>query len=114
MWLILNDEAAYETYLYPTHTIGKKGELIKVFIGDTHPEGLYKGIGIYILDEDYEKMDHSKGYMLIHDPEITQDKIPVILEDSRNQFPDFFELEIKEDIIDRDHMHIQGSSDEED
>lgn len=107
MWLILNDEAIYDNFLYPTHTIGKKGELIRVFIGDTHPKNLFKGIGIYILDEDYKKMDHSKGYILIHDPEIVQDKIPVILEDSRNQFPDFFELKMKENIMDREHIHIQ-------
>lgn len=73
-WLIMNDEIDYPCVWYPTHIISKDNKLIQVFIGAS--QTLLSGlIGLYIKDEDYEKIRHDKAYIFIHDPDVVDDDI---------------------------------------
>jgi hypothetical protein len=73
-WLIMNDEVDYTCIWYPTHIISKDKKLLPVFIGAS--QSLINGlVGIYIKNEDYNKIRHDKVYILIHNPEAQDDEI---------------------------------------
>jgi len=74
-WLIMNDLVNYESTFYPTHILGYNNEIMPVYIGNSSDSIIEeKAIGIYVTDEDYNKIDHSKEYVLIHDPD-SQSKV---------------------------------------
>jgi len=76
-WLILNDEVDYVSTWYPTYIVDKDKKLVPVFIGasQTVIRGL---IGLYIKDSDYDRIRHDKAYILIHNPEATDDDVDEI------------------------------------
>jgi len=74
MWLILNDEVDYPVMFYPTHIVSKDKKVLPLYIGAS--QTILKGlVGLYIKDEHYHLIDHSKAYIIIHDPEATDDSI---------------------------------------
>jgi len=108
-WLIMNDEVNYKTEFFPTHILGFNNEIIPVYIGASSVIE-DKAIGIYVSDEDYKKMDHSKEYVLIHDPDLYS-KVPSrYVEDGSKLYEVLKELSIGdvEDIstINRYHYHV--------
>ena len=73
-WLIMNDEVDYESTWYPTHIVSKDKKVLPVFIGAS--QTLLLGlVGIWIKDEHYDLIDHTKAYILIHNPEAIDEDI---------------------------------------
>lgn len=97
-WLIMNDEVDYTATWYPTHIVSKDKKVLPVFIGAS--QTVIKGlVGIWIKDEDYNKIDHNKAYIFLHNPEATDDDIEDIEWD---KVPDVD----KPQTTGRDHIHL--------
>ncbi len=73
-WLIMNDEVDYPVMWYPTHIVSKDRKVIPLFIGasQTIKKGL---VGLYVRDEHYPLIRHDKAYILIHDPDVTDEDV---------------------------------------
>jgi hypothetical protein len=95
-WLIMNDQIDYSATWYPTHIVSKDKKLIKLFIGASQTV-LPGYIGLWIRDEDYDKIRHDKAYILIHDPEATDDYIVNI---------EWDKIKDNESESERKHYHI--------
>lgn len=97
-WLIMNDEVDYPVMWYPTHIVSKEKKLLPVFIGAS--QTLIKGlVGLWIKDEHYELIDHTKAYIFIHDPEAKDESIESI---DWDEIPDVN----RPQTTGRDHIHI--------
>lgn len=73
-WLIMNDEVDYPVMFYPTHIVSKDKKVLPLYIGAS--QTIIKGlIGLYVKDGHYPLIDHTKAYILIHDPEVTDDDV---------------------------------------
>ena len=73
-WLIMNDEVDYPVAFYPTHIVGKDNNPLPLYIGAC--QAIQGGlIGLYVTDEDYLKINHDKAYIIIHDPEVTNEDV---------------------------------------
>jgi len=112
-WLILNDEVDYKSEFYPSHILGVNNEVIPVYMGaSTIVEK--SAIGIYVSDEDYKKIDHSKEYILIHNPDAFDEAPTGFINSSSSLFKiissmlEELPLETIEnaETVDRAHRHI--------
>lgn len=75
-WLVMNDELSYPVNYYPTHIVSKEGKLLPLFIGSS--QTIMRGyIGLYIRDKDYDLLRHDKAYVLIHDPDVSDDDVDI-------------------------------------
>ncbi len=85
MFLILADVTDYDFTFAPTHILGKD-DFIPVYLGKFSNQEKFtaKEYGIYVCDKDYEKIDHKKTYIIIHDPDINNNKF----DDIKKQFKD--------------------------
>lgn len=103
-FLIMNDIVDYEGMWYPTHIVSKDNSPIPVYLGAA--KTLLNGfIGIYIKDEDYEKIRHDKAYIFIHNPEIDTEEIENI---DWEKIPDCGDESSR---TNREHMHIWKDED---
>ena len=68
-WLIMNDIVDYKSEFYPTHIIGFNKEILPVYMGASSAIE-DNTIGLYVSDESYNKIDHSKEYVFLHNPDI--------------------------------------------
>jgi len=69
-WLIMDDKVDYASEFYPTHIVGFNNEVLPVYMGASST--LEKdAIGIYVSDEGYKRIDHTKEYVFIHNPDIS-------------------------------------------
>ena len=96
--LLMNDDIDHHSQWHPTHVVGKDGQLINVYIGV--PLHMLGGHGIYVADRDYDNINHTKAYMLIHNPDCIEDDIDSIDWDAVQ------DAEEHEKKTDREHMHI--------
>lgn len=88
---IFNDEMLYDSVYCPTHVVSKDSKVIPVFLGAPQTMNARGLIGIYVRDEDYDKIDHEKSYIFIHNPDATDDEI----------------VEIRwDELLDKTHLHI--------
>lgn len=80
----LNESYRY----YPCYIVGINREIIRVFIGDAiadlpDVEDEDIAIGIYVLPEDYHKIDHERAYYLLCNPrKPTQDELDLIFSET--------------------------------
>lgn len=89
MKLLMNDEVNYYASVwFPTHVITEDKDIVPVFIGSSmmisNPY-TQLAVGIYVKDEDYEKIKHDSPYLLIHNPEAVKEDI---LNLNWDKFPD--------------------------
>lgn len=97
-WLIMNDEVDYPVMYYPTHIVSKDNKVLPLFIGAS--QTIIRGyIGLYVKDEHYSLIRHDKAYIIVHDPEVTDDTIVSIEWD---KVPDSVEALATE----REHLHF--------
>lgn len=95
--LLINDEIDYPSTWYPTHVIGLDNKLISVYIGSS--QSLLGGYGIWIADEDYDKIRHDRAYIFIHNPDannndvenVNWDDIPIVKDNKKTN---------------REHIHL--------
>ena len=108
-WLIMNDKVDYESEFYPTHIIGFNNEVLPVYMGASSAIE-EKAIGIYVSDEDYKRIDHTKEYILIHDPDIQSKFLSRFVEEDSELYKQLQEFDIrtvKDKLsMDRVHYHI--------
>lgn len=94
----MNDVVDYPCVFYPTHIVSKDKKVLPLFIGASQAvTGGY--VGLYIRDEDYEKIRHDKAYILIHDPEVSDEDVIEIEWDKVEDNPDDLKTN-------RAHIHI--------
>lgn len=95
--LIMNDDIDHSSRWHPTHIVSKDKKLIKVYIG-APGHMLGGGIGIYVANEDYDKINHKKAYIFIHNPECKDGDIEDVNWD---------DIEDADDrLTNRQHMHL--------
>lgn len=106
-WLIMNDIADYVVEHYPTHILGKSNKLIPVFIGATSVIGSKENfIGIYVKDKEYSNIDHTKVYVLIHDPDIEQENVNEMIDNLDSSELERLEKVSDSNSADRVHIHV--------
>ena len=114
-WLscIMVDIMDWGICIGPTHIIGKNMSLINVYIGK--PPAEYEknnneiAVGIYVDSVDYEKINHTKTYVFIHDPTLNNPNNKDIIRDLITMIDDtdtFFDDVKFEDSIHRNHYHV--------
>lgn len=95
----MNDDIDHTSRWHPTHILSKENKLINVYIGAAGH--LLGGLGIYVSDDDYEKINHEKAYVFIHNPDAIDDDIEGV---------DWDEIvDVGEDgdkKTNREHMHL--------
>ncbi len=97
---ILIDKVDWDDMLFgPQYIIGKDSEFLKVYMGESQTEE-NNSIGVYIKDEDYHKIDHTKTYIFINNPIINSDDVNEVLKDITLE-----NVEESNDA-DREHIHI--------
>jgi uncharacterized protein YdgA (DUF945 family) len=75
--MIYVDSTCWDSFvLAPQFIIGKNNEFIPVYIGtDLTIESDNSTIGIYIKNNDYDKIDHTKDYIFVNNPEATYEEL---------------------------------------
>ncbi len=99
----------YGGFFYPSHVLGMDKSLVQIFIGRVPDSDDWKiarqdprAYGIYIKDIDYEKVNHAKPYIFLHDPEGSLDStdIDFVLEDIKNEKCDYNHIHIFSEAYD--------------
>ena len=104
-WLIMNDIVNYTSKFYPTHILGIDNKLIPVYIGVTSViDSKENFIGIYVRDKEYLNIDHSRVYVLIHDPDMEQEGVGELI--STLDQGERLKRVDKADSADRAHIHM--------
>ena len=98
-WLIMNDLIDYPCEWYPTHIVTIDKDIIPVFLGAATAIEDKRAVGIYVREEDYEKLNHKKAYIFIHNPDAVKEDIEEIQWET---IPDV----IEENSASRDHIHL--------
>ena len=95
----MNDELDYVAQWHPTHVITKDEKLVRVCIGTSM--SLLGGFGLYVADEDWDKINHDKAYIFIHNPDAKDDDIDVV---DWDELPDT--TGNKDKKTNREHVHL--------
>lgn len=94
--LLMNDEIDHTSRWHPTHVVSKENKILPVYIGA--PGHMLGGFGIYVADEDYDKINHGKSYIFIHNPDAIDNDVEDV---------DWDEVPDAEDKkTNREHMHL--------
>lgn len=72
--MLLVEYVKYPSQFYPTHVVGKDNNPINIYIG-VAPILQENSIGLYVSDKDFDRIDHKKPYIFIHNPDLTKDEI---------------------------------------
>ncbi len=101
------DYMDWHSDLSPQWILGKE-ELLPVFIGVNHYADKYDNcVGIYILNEDYEKIDHNLFYVFFHDIYLSEEDLNTLLEKNPHVFAECGEKDISEEAPEiRSHFHF--------
>ena len=94
----MNDDVDHTSKWHPTHVVSKDKKLINVYIGA--PEHMLGGHGIYVADEDYDKLNREKAYIFIHSPDATEDDIEDV------DWDQVQDAEDEDKKTNREHMHL--------
>lgn len=100
-WLIMNDLIDYPCEWYPTHVMTSDKDIIPVFLGAASTIEDKRAVGIYVREGDYDKLNHKKAYVFIHNPDAEKEQIEELEWD---MIPD--QLEGEEQSANRAHIHL--------
>ena len=73
--LIMIDNIKWDYLLGPQYIVGKNRKLIEVMIGSPLYSKENNDVGIYVLTNNYNDIDHSKIYVFIHEKDFDKDEI---------------------------------------
>lgn len=96
--LLMNDETHYNAQFHPTHVVGKDKELINVYVGTS--TSLMGGFGLYVADDDWDKLNHEKAYIFIHNPDAVSGDIEAVDWDQVD------DVEDTDKRTEREHIHL--------
>lgn len=97
--LLLNDEIDYGSQWHPTHIITKDNKVVPVYLGT--PLSFVSTTGIYVADDDYDKIRHDKAYVFLHNPDAVDEDIENV---DWDEIPDVSEEENR--VTNRKHVHL--------
>ena len=105
--LILYDIADWKEQFVPTYIMGKEN-IVPLYLGKVPGVGKFSfnQVAIYVKSEDYNKIDHTKEYVLIHDPIVTEEDFKEIKENISKVIRDVADIK----SANRVHMHIGRQS----
>lgn len=83
---LMDDIPDWDGVLYLTYIVGRNYKPVRIYIGISMNEN-QEGYGIWIRGVDYDYIDHSKSYILIHEPEIIDnlDEFKVMVNELRSK-----------------------------
>lgn len=91
--LILIDDCNWGNFLFaPQYIIGVNDEFIPLYIGNNGVD-LDNTVGVYVNEEDYYKIDHTKEYIMINTPEPVHEELKDAIENSKKLINDVDSVE---------------------
>ena len=99
--LILKEMKEWRSNIDPTFVIGKDDKLIPVFVEHLDSDN----VEIYMDNDNYLRVDHTKSYIFVHNPNAMDSHVPHIMK--------FVNVQIERNLdvndLSKHHMHMEPS-----